>query len=122
MRRLARAALEARRGRSASIAITLHEWLVAQLAKVAGGAASAKAINYSLKRWAALTRFLQYPALPIDNNHDERHIRPWTTGRKNWLFGGTLMAGKRAAAITSLIQSAKLVSFHLDQRSRVRSS
>lgn len=100
--------LEARRGRSASIATTLHEWLVAQRTKVADGAASAKAIDYSLKRWAALTRFLQDPALPIDNNHDERQIRPWTTGRKNWLFVGTLMAGKRAAAITSLIQSAKL--------------
>jgi len=46
--------------------------------------------------------------LPIDNNHDEQQIRPWATGRKNWLFAGTLEAGKRAAAITSLIQTAKL--------------
>ena len=48
------------------------------------------------------------PALPIDNNHDEQQIRPWATGRKNWLFAGTLLAGQRAAAIMSLIQSAKL--------------
>lgn len=45
---------------------------------------------------------------PIDNNHDEQQIRPWATGRKNWLFAGTLAAGQRAATITSLIQSAKL--------------
>ena len=72
------------------------------------GTATAKAIDYSLKRWAALTRYLNDPALPIDNNHDEQQIRPWATGRKNWLFAGTLMAGQRAAVIMSLIQSAKL--------------
>ena len=49
-----------------------------------------------------------HPALPIDNNHDEQQIRTWSTGRTNWLFAGTLLAGQRAAAITSLIQSAKL--------------
>ena len=46
--------------------------------------------------------------LPIDNNHDEQQIRPWATGRKNWLFAGSLRSGKRAAAIMSLIQSARL--------------
>lgn len=53
--------------------------------------------------------YLDDPALPIDdNNHDEQQIRTWATGRRNWLFAGTLLAGQRAAAITSLIQSAKL--------------
>lgn len=51
--------------------------------------------------------YLEKPGLPIDNNHDEQQIRPWATGRKNWLFAGTLAAGRRAAAITTLIQSAK---------------
>jgi len=46
--------------------------------------------------------------LPIDKNQGEQQIRPWATGRKNWLFAGTLIAGQRAAAITSLIQTAKL--------------
>ena len=73
-----------------------------------GCPAIARAIDYSLKCWAALTRYLDDPALPIDSNHDEQQIRPWATGRKNWLFAVTLMAGQRAAAITSLIQSAKL--------------
>lgn len=77
-------------------------------AKVPDGSATAKAMDYSLKRWGALTRYLDDPALPIDNNFDEQQIRPWATGRKNWLFVGTLLAGQRAAAIMSLIQSAKL--------------
>lgn len=61
-----------------------------------------------LHRWAALTRHLGDPALPIDNNLDEQQIRPWATGRKNWLFAGTLLSGQHAAAIMSLIQTAKL--------------
>ncbi len=65
-------------------------------------------MDYSLNRWVALTRYLNDPALPIDNNHDEQQIRPWATGRKNWLFAGTLLAGQRAAVIMSLIQTAKL--------------
>ncbi|MDP9095813.1 MAG: IS66 family transposase [Pseudomonadota bacterium] len=97
-----------RRARAAPIAQALHDWLVAQRTRTADGTAIAKAIDYSLNRWAALTRYLDDPALPIDNNHDEQQIRPWATGRKNWLFAGTLLAGQRAAAITSLIQSAKL--------------
>lgn len=100
--------LEQRRNRAAPVARTLHEWMTAQRAKVPPGTATAKALDYSLKRWTALARYLEDGRLPIDNNHDEQQIRPWATGRKNWLFAGTLAAGQRAAAITSLIQSAKL--------------
>ncbi len=45
--------------------------------------------------------------MPIDNNLDEQQIRPWATGRKNWLFAETLLAGQRSAAIMSLILTAK---------------
>lgn len=76
--------------------------------KVPDGSATAKAMDYSLHRWAALTRYLDDPSLPIDNNFDEQQIRPWATGRKNRLFAGTLLAGQRAAAIMSLVQTAKL--------------
>ena len=100
--------LAERQRRALPITQALHAWLVAQRTKVVDGGATAKAIDYSLKRWTALTRYLDDPALPIDNNHDEQQIRTWATGRKNWLFTGTLLAGQRAAAITSLIQSAKL--------------
>ncbi|RMS93048.1 putative transposase [Pseudomonas coronafaciens pv. oryzae] len=47
-------------------------------------------------------------AVPIDNNWCENQIRPWALGRSNWLFAGSLRSGKRAAAIMSLIQSARL--------------
>jgi transposase len=100
--------LQQRQARAAPVAKALHDWLIANRGKVPDGTGTAKAIDYSLKRWAALTRYLGDPALPIDNNLDEQQIRPWATGRKNWLFAGTLLAGKRSAAIMSLIQSAKL--------------
>ncbi len=100
--------LQERRRRALPITQALHAWLIAQRTKVVDGGATAKAIDYSLKRWTALMRYLDNPALPIDNNHDEQQIRTWATGRRNWLFAGTLLAGQRAAAITSLIQSAKL--------------
>jgi transposase len=100
--------LEVRQRRAKPIADALHSWLVGHRLKIPDGTGTANAIDYSLKRWTALTRYLGDPELPIDNNHDERQIRPWATGRKNWLFAGTLAAGQRAAAIMSLIQSAKL--------------
>ena len=46
--------------------------------------------------------------VPIDNNWVENQIRPWALGRSNWLFAGSLRSGKRAAAIMSLIQTAKM--------------
>jgi hypothetical protein len=46
--------------------------------------------------------------VPIDNNWVENQIRPWALGRSNWLFAGSLRSGKRAAAIMSLIQSARM--------------
>ena len=65
-------------------------------------------IDYSLKRWQALTRYIDDGDLPADNNWVENQIRPIAIGRSNWLFAGSLRAGQRAAAIMSLIQSAKL--------------
>jgi len=90
------------------IADTLLQWLTLNRQKVPDGTAIAKAIDYSLKRWAALTRYLDDGALPPDNNWVENQIRPIALGRSNWLFAGSLRAGQRAAAIMSLIQSAKL--------------
>ena len=90
------------------IAEKLHEWMLTQRELVPEGSAIAKALDYSLKRWVALTRYLDDGALPIDNNHVENQIRPWALGRANWLFAGSLRSGKRAAAIMSLIQSARM--------------
>jgi len=83
-------------------------WLERRRQQVPNGSSTAKAIDYSLRRWAALIHYLDDGQVPIDNNWIENRIRPIVTGRKNWLFAGSLRAGKRAAAIMSLIQSAKL--------------
>lgn len=85
---------------------TLHAWLLAQRQRVPDGSATARAIDYSLGRWGPLTRYLDDGDVPIDNNWPENRIRPIALGRKN--FAGRQRAGQRAAAIMSLIQSAKL--------------
>ncbi|MCP1119238.1 IS66 family transposase, partial [Robbsia andropogonis] len=99
---------ERRQKRSRPIADALHTWMLLHRQQVSEGSAIAKALDYSLRRWEALTRFLDDSQLPIDNNWAENQIRPIALGRKNWLFAGSLRAGKRAAAIMSLVQSAKL--------------
>jgi hypothetical protein len=82
--------------------------MIAHRLKVPDGSAIAKALDYSLKRWTALTRYLDDGTLPPDNNQVENQIRPIAVGRNNWLFAGSLRAGQRAAAVMSLIQSAKM--------------
>lgn len=64
--------------------------------------------GHNLRHWVALTRSVDNGQLPADNNWVENQILPVTLGRKNWLFAGSLRAGQRAAAVTSLVQSAKL--------------
>ena len=97
-----------RQTQSKPLADAFAQWMVLQRQKVTDGSAIAKALDYSLKRWVALTRFLGDGQLPIDNNWIENQIRPIAIGRNNWLFAGSLRAGQRAAAVMSLIQSAKL--------------
>jgi transposase len=97
-----------REQRARPAADTLRAWLIRQRLRVPDGSATAKAIQYSLGRWPALTRYLEDGDLPIDNNWVENRIRPVALGRSNWLFAGSLRAGQRAAVVMSLIQSAKL--------------
>jgi hypothetical protein len=86
----------------------LHAWLIATQRSVAAGSGTAKAIDHALKRWAALKRYTDSGILPIDNNPIENIIRPIAIGKKNWLFAGSARAGRRAAAIQSLLATAKL--------------
>jgi transposase len=97
-----------RREKAAPLAKALHEWMLTHRDLVPNGSATAKALDYSLKRWVALTRYLEDGAVPIDNNAVENQIRPWALGRSNCLFAGSLRSGKRAAAIMTLIQSARM--------------
>jgi transposase len=97
-----------RQEKAKPVADALHQWLLLQRSKVPNGSATAKALDYSLKRWVALTHYLEDSQVPIDNNWCENQIRPAALGRNNWLFAGSLRAGQRAAAVMSLIQSAKI--------------
>lgn len=85
----------------------LKHWLDDLQPKVLGNTGLAKAVNYTLRRWDALARILDDGRYPIDNNPIENAIRPIAIGRKNWLFAGSETAGQRAAAIMSLIATAK---------------
>ena len=94
--------------RSKPIAEALHAWLVSKRQALAKADVTAKAIDYSLSNWTALTRFLDDGNVPIDNNAAENSVRPLAIGRRNWLFVGSQQAGERAGIVLSLIESAKL--------------
>jgi transposase len=86
----------------------LYGWLHATLSTLSKKSELAVAIRYALSRWAALTRYRDDGRLEIDNNAAERALRAVALGRKNWLFAGSDDGGERAAAIYSLIGTAKL--------------
>ena len=100
--------LQMRQERSKPLWEELHAWLRLERTRVPDGSAIAKAIDYSLNHWQALSEFLKDGAVPVDNNWIENQMRPWGLGRKNWLFIGSQLAGERAAVVMSLLQSAKL--------------
>ena len=97
-----------RQQRTRPIMDALHQWMTLQRQQVPDSSATAKALDYSLRRWQALTGFVDDGRLPVDNNWIENQIRPIAVGRNNWLFAGSLRAGQRAAAIMSLVQSARM--------------
>ena len=97
-----------RQQHSKPILDALHEWMTLHRQKLPDSTATAKALDYSLRRWTALTRFIDDGQLPVDNNWIENQIRPIAIGRANWLFAGSLRAGQRAAAVMSLVQSARM--------------
>lgn len=86
----------------------LKSWLEATLPQISGKSELAKTIRYALNRWIPLTRYRDDGRLEIDNNTAERAIRPTVLGRKNWLFCGSDTGGERAAAMYTLILTAKL--------------
>jgi transposase len=86
----------------------LHEWLHTTATLLSKKSELAKAIRYALSNWVALTRYCEDGRLEIDNNAAERALRAVALGRKNYLFAGADCGGERAAAIYSLIGTAKL--------------
>lgn len=87
----------------------LHGWLTTTLLTVSKKSVLWKAISYATTRWMALTRYCDNGAIEIDNNAAERSLRAIAMGRKNWMFAGSDAGGERAAAIYSLIGTAKLI-------------
>ncbi len=86
----------------------LKAWLEEQLARVSKKSELAVAIRYALSRWVALTRYRDDGRIEIDNNAAERALRAVALGRKNYLFAGSDAGGEHAAALYSLIGTAKL--------------
>ena len=99
---------QARQAMSKPLWDEFEVWLKLQKTQVLGGSKIAEAIDYSLNAWKELTLHLDDGAVPIDNNLIERQVKPWKLGAKNWLFVGSELAGRRAAVVMSLVQSAKL--------------
>jgi transposase len=100
--------LAERRTLSRPLVDDLHIYLRAQVVRLARGNDLAKAINYILKRWAAFTLFLEDGRVCLSNNAAERGLRGIALGRKSWLFCGSDRGGQRAAAMYSLIVTAKM--------------
>jgi transposase len=100
--------LHVRRERTRPLVEALEIWLRGERKKLSSKAPVAKAIDYSLKRWPAFTRFLDDGRICMSNNAAERAVRGIAVGRKNWTFCGSDSGGRRAAAIYTLIETCKL--------------
>jgi len=100
--------LRVRNERSRPQIAELKIFLREQRAKLSSKNETAKAIDYSLKRWPAFTRFLEDGRLCVSNNAAERALRGIAVGRHNWTFAGSDEGGRRTAAIYTLIETAKL--------------
>ena len=87
---------------------SLYEWLHKTATTLSKKSELAKAIRYALSNWIALTHYCEDGRLEIDNNAAERALRAVALGRKNWLFAGSDDGGERAAAMYTLIGTAKL--------------
>ena len=97
-----------RQAQSAPLVADLEAYMREQCAKLSRGHDLAKAMNYMFKRWASFTRFLDDGRVCLSNNAAERALRGIALGRKSWLFCGSDRGGRRAAAMYSLIVSAKM--------------
>jgi transposase len=100
--------LSIRQARARPLLDELRRWMEKMLRNLSSKSETAGAIRYALSRWRALTRYTEDGLLEIDNSAAERALRAVALGRKNFLFAGSDCGGERAAAMYSLISSAKL--------------
>ncbi len=100
--------LAVRQRETMPIVADLEKWMRAERTRLSRHAATAQAIDYMLTRWPAFTRFLDDGRICLSNNAAERALRGIALGRRSWLFAGSDRGGERAAAIYTLIATAKL--------------
>ena len=100
--------LAARRDQVAPLVTELETWMRAARAKMSRHADVGRAMDYMLKRWDIFSRFLDDGRICLTNNAAERTLRGVALGRKAWLFCGSDRGGERAAAVYTLITTAKL--------------
>jgi len=100
--------LRVRQNESAPIVADLEVWLREQRSRLSRSAAVAEPIDYLLRRWPSFTRFLDDGRICLSNNAAERALRGFALGRRSWLFAGSERGADRAAAIATLIMTAKL--------------
>lgn len=84
-----------------------HSWLKESQEKVLPKSLIGKAINYTLNQWDKLTTYLEDGKISIDNNVTERDIRPFTTGRKNWLFSKSVAGAEASANLYSIVMTCR---------------
>ena len=104
----AEARLAVRQQHIAPLVAELETWMKESRGKLSRHNSVAKAMDYTLTRWEAFTRFLHDGRICLTNNAAERALRGIALGRKSWLFAGSDRGGERAAAMYSLIITAKL--------------
>jgi transposase len=97
-----------RQQESRPVVADLENWMRTERARLSRHTETAKAIDYMLTRWTAFTRFLDDGRICLSNNAAERALRGVALGRRAWLFAGSDRGGERAAAIYTLIATAKL--------------
>ena len=100
--------LRVREEQSAPLVSDLEAWLRQERSKLSRSASVAKPIDYMLKRWGSFTRFLDDGRICLTNNAAERALRGFALGRKSWLFAGSERGADHAAAMATLITTAKL--------------
>ena len=100
--------LRVRQEQSAPLLAALEAWLREERSRLSRSASVAKPIDYMLKRWDRFARFIDDGRICLTNNAAERALRGFALGRKSWLFAGSERGADRAAAMTTLIMTAKL--------------
>ena len=89
------------------ILLKFHEWLTKSAATVTPKSKLGLAISYTLNQWEKLRRYLNSGELGIDNNVTERDIRPFTTGRKNWMFSQSVEGADASAVLYSIVMTCR---------------